>query len=260
MRRSLHGARSLITGASSGIGRRLALELARSGGNIVLLARRRAELESLAEELRALGAKAVVSPGDVTAEADRAAALQAALNAFGGLDILVNNAGVTAHGQFATAAPDLARKIMEVNFLAAVDFTREALPLLQAGRAPLLVNIGSILGERGIPYNAEYCASKFALHGWTEAIRTELIPLGIDVLLATPGTTDTDFFSHMLEQRMELPWGSRRGADPTKVARAIVRAMRQGRRGVLPSLSGRMLLTLQHWSPRLVDWIMRRYV
>jgi short-subunit dehydrogenase len=260
MRRTIAGTRSLITGASSGIGRHLALELARQGGDVVLMARRLPELESLATEIRTRGRKAVVAAGDVTMQADRTAALNAAQAEFGGLDVLINNAGVTAHGLFSAASPDLSTTIMQVNFFAAVDLTREALPLLQAGRKPMLVNIGSILGARGIPFNAEYCASKFALHGWTEAIRTELMPLGIDVLLATPGTTDTDFFSHMLDKKMELPWGSRRGANPVKVARAIVRAMKRGRRTVLPSLSGRALLMLQHLSPRLVDRIMRKYV
>lgn len=260
MRRSIAGTRSLVTGASSGIGRHLALELARQGGDVVLFARRLPELESLACEIRALGRKAVVVAGDVTIPEDRARVLAAAQTEFGGLDILINNAGVTAHGLFTQASPENLHKIMEVNFFAAVDLTRQAIPLLKAGRTPMLVNIGSILGERGIPFNAEYCASKFALHGWTESIRTELIPLGIDVLLATPGTTETEFFSHMLEKQMELPWGSRRGANPVKVAQAIIRAIRRGKRTVLPSLSGRALLSLQHVAPRFVDRIMRRYV
>jgi short-subunit dehydrogenase len=260
MRRKIAGTRSLVTGASSGIGRHLALELASQGGDVVLFARRLPELESLASEIRALGRKAVVVAGDVTVPADRVRVLAAAQAELGGLDILINNAGVSAHGLFSSAEPKLLHQIMEVNFFAAVDLTREAISLLKAGRAPMLVNIGSILGERGIPFNAEYCASKFALHGWSESIRTEFVPLGIDVLLATPGTTDTDFFSHMLEKQMELPWGSRRGANPVKVALAIIRAMRRGKRTVLPSLSGRALLSLQHIAPRLVDRIMRRYV
>lgn len=260
MHRTIAGTRSLVTGASSGIGRHLALELARQGGDVVLFARRLPELESLATEIRVLGRKAVVVAGDVTIAEDRARVLAAAHSELDGLDILINNAGVTAHGLFATAEPKLLRQIMAVNFFAVVDLTREALPLLKAGRTPLLVNIGSILGERGIPFNAEYCASKFALHGWTESIRTELIPLGIDVLLATPGTTDTEFFSHTLEKQMELPWGSRRGANPVKVAQSIIRAMRRGKRTVLPSVSGRALLSLQRIAPRLVDRIMRRYV
>jgi short-subunit dehydrogenase len=260
MRRTIAGTRSLVTGASSGIGRHLALELARQGGDVVLLARRQPQLESLAAEIHALGRKAIVVAGDVTVAADRARALEAAQAELAGLDMLINNAGVTAHGEFTSAEPILLQQIMEVNFFAAVDLAREAIPLLKVGRNPMLVNIGSILGERGIPFNAGYCASKFAMHGWTESIRTELIPLGIDVLLAMPGTTDTEFFSHMLEKQMELPWGSHRGANPVKVAQSIIRAMRRGRRTVLPSLSGRALLSLHRFAPRLVDRIMRRYV
>lgn len=260
MRRSIEGSRSLVTGASSGIGRYLALELARQGSDLVLFARRQAELSQLADEIKQLNRRAIVVAGDVTSAEDRQRALQAAEQELGGLDVLINNAGISAHGLFANASAERMRKIMEVNFFAAVELTRESLPLLKAGRKPLVVNVGSILGSRGIPFNTEYCASKFALHGWTEALRTELAPLGIDVLLAAPGTTDTEFFSHLIEKDVDLPWGARRGAKPSGVARAIVRAMRKGKRSVTPSISGRALLCLQGWAPGIVDRLMRRYV
>jgi len=260
MRRSIVGTRTLITGASSGIGRCLALEIARQGGDLILFARRKAELESLSAEIHERGRRALAVVGDVTLREDRQTALQTAQAELGGLDILINNAGVSAHGLFAKASPERMRTIMEVNFFAAVELTRESLPLLSAGVKPLVVNIGSILGERGIPFNTEYCASKFAIHGWTEALRTELVPLGIDVLLAAPGTTDTEFFSHLIEKQVELPWGARRGAKPSGVAKAIVRAIRAGKRKIVPSISGRGLLFLHRLAPRMVDRLMRRYV
>src|SRR5204863_3368119 len=119
------------------------------------------------------------------------------------------------------------RQIMEVNFFAAAELIRAALPELQRGRTPLVVNIGSILGHRGIPHSSEYCASKFAMQGFSEALRSELRPLGIDLLVVSPGTTMTDFFDHNL-QRQPTPLPSQRGVDAEAVARRTVRAIRQG--------------------------------
>src|SRR5581483_9150141 len=128
------------------------------------------------------------------AKETRLAALAAAQRQFGGLDILVNNAGVSAWGPFDQAGEDRLRRIREVNFFALAEMTREALPLVKAGRQPLVVNIASILGHRGIPLQAEYCASKFAVRGLSESLRPELARTGIDLLLVSPGTTDTEFF------------------------------------------------------------------
>ena len=94
---------------------------------------------------------------------------------YGGLDLLVNNAGIGAQGRFAEADPARLRQIMEVNFFAPAEMTRAALPLLKQGRRPMIVNIGSILGHRGIPGTSEYCASKFAVQGFSESLRAELV-------------------------------------------------------------------------------------
>jgi NAD(P)-dependent dehydrogenase (short-subunit alcohol dehydrogenase family) len=164
-RRRLHEKRALVTGASGGIGRAIALELARAGVDQVLVARRGDRLAEVAREVTQLGRRAEAVVGDVTDPAVRRKALDAARDRLGGLDVLVNNAGISAHGRFADAAPERLRPIMEVNFFAPVELTREALPLLREGRQPIVVNIGSVLGRRGCPHKSEYCASKFALDG-----------------------------------------------------------------------------------------------
>ena len=97
---------------------------------------------------------------------------------------------------------------------------------MKSGREPIVVNIGSVLGQRGCPHKSEYCASKFALRGFSEALRAELAPLGIDVLVVTAGPTDTEFFKHLLEEHGELPWGEGQPVSPERVARATIRAMR----------------------------------
>ena len=199
MKREIRGSRAIVTGASSGIGREVARELARQGAMVVLTARRQDRLQELAGQIAAEGGRAEFVAGDITDPAVRAAAIETARKSFGGLDILVNNAGVGALGPFDTAEPERVRRVMEVNFFALVEMTRLALPLLKEGRRPILVNVGSILGHRGVPHNSEYAASKFAVHGFSESVRAEWAALGIDVLVVSPGTTETEFFDKVIE-------------------------------------------------------------
>ena len=258
-RRKLDSARAIVTGASSGIGRALAIELARRDVRLVLVARSTDALEQTATAVAAVGPAAELVVGDITDAEVRAAALQKAKETLGGLDLLVNNAGVSAHGRFADASPERLRDIFEVNFFAAVELMRAALPLLREGREPIVVNVGSILGRRAIPHNSEYCASKFAMQGFSEAIRPELAREKIDLLMVNPGTTDTNFFEHLLEQTGEIPWKQGRGVRPERVAQATVQAICRRRNEIIPSKSGWVLVWLNRLSPRLVDWWMKRY-
>ncbi len=258
--REIAGSRILITGASSGIGRALALELARERAKLILNARRAEKLAELAREVAAAGGEAELAVGDVTSPDTRRAALDVAQTTFGGLDILVNNAGISAHGPFEQAAPDRLRKIMEVNLFALAEMTREALPLLKQGRQPLIVNIASILGHRGIPYAAEYCASKFAVRGFSESLRAELTPHGIGLLVVSPGTTDTEFFDHLIENRIQMPWAKQTPVPVSLVAQRTLRAMRRGRHEIIPNFRGRLLIYLNRLAPRFLDRWMAGYV
>jgi short-subunit dehydrogenase len=257
--RALRNRRALVTGASSGIGRALAIELARHGVDVVLVARREDRLAAVADEIRKLGRKAVAVVGDITDPAVRCRALDAARDKFGGLDILVNNAGVAAHGRFADADPGRLRPIMEVNFFAPAELIRASLPLLQQSVAPIVVNIGSILGHRGAPHKSEYSASKFALHGFSEAIRPELARLGVDVLVAAAGPTDTEHFDTLLEVRGEMPWGNPRRKPAEKVARSIVHGIERGKHEVFTHWRGWFWVLLNRLSPRFVDRIIARF-
>jgi len=259
-RRSLHDRRVLLTGASSGIGRAVALELAAQRTRLILVARSEQPLVDLAEECRHLGA-ASAEPyvGDISDVAVRANLADAIRTRWQALDLLINNAGISAHGRFAESTLDVLRQIMEVNFFAATELVRETRPLLAAGNDALLVNIGSILGHRGVPYNSEYCASKFALRGWSEAVRPELARDGIELLLVSPGTTDTEFFDHLISKRERLPWKQSRGIPAEKAAQQIVRAMQSRRHEIYPNRRGRMLVLLNRAAPWLVDRVMNRY-
>jgi short-subunit dehydrogenase len=264
-RRTLAGKRALVTGASSGIGRELAVQLAREGVSLILVARREPELRALQldltkSELSGESPRAIhIVPGDVTRGATRDAAIELARKHLGGLDILINNAGVSAHGRFEDASPERLRAIMEVNFFATAELTRTALPLLREGNEPAVVNIGSILGRRGVPFNSDYCASKFALVGWSESIRPELARHGIDVLLVNPGTTDTDFFEHMIEKTGEPPWKKQQGVAPSKVAQATIEAIRRRKSEIVVGKRGQFLVWLNRTAPRWLDRRLSRY-
>ena len=259
-KREIRGSRAMVTGASSGIGRALSQELARQGAAVLMVARREDRLRQTCEEIRQAGGQAELVAGDVTDSLVRQQALETAQARFGGLDVLVNNAGVGASGRFDQADPQRLRRIMEVNFFALAEMTRLALPLLKQGRRPIVVNVSSILGHRGVPYNSEYSASKFAVQGFSEALRAELSREGVDVLVVSPGTTRTEFFDRLLERHGEPHWPEHGSVSPEYVAQKIVRAIRQGRHEITPFWLGKVLCLLNRLSPRLVDRIMTRYV
>jgi len=258
-KRKVQGSRAIVTGASSGIGREIALELARHGALQVMVARRQERLHELAAEITALGGRADCVAGDITDPAVRQGALDTVRSSFGGLDILVNNAGIGAVGLFEHADPERVRRIMEVNFFALVEMTRLALPLLKQGTSPVVVNIGSVLGHRGVPYRSEYSASKFAVQGFSESIRAEFSSIGVDVLVVSPGATKTEFAESVIEHTGEPSWPDCGSVTAATVARQTVRAIRRGRQEIIPNRRGRTLYWLNRLSPRLVDRIMARF-
>jgi short-subunit dehydrogenase len=197
---------------------------------------------------------------DVRRYADMARVANATVSRFGGLDILVNNAGIGAMGLFEDASPDRLRRVMETNFFSLVEMTRLALPLLKQGNRPIIVNTSSILGHRGIPFSSEYCASKFAVQGFSESIRAEFTRLGIDVLVVSPGTTETEFFDSVIDSTAKPKWPEHKPVTAAEVARQTVRAIRAGRHEIIPNAWGRILCMLNRLSPRLVDRLMARYV
>ncbi len=258
-KREIRGSRAIVTGASSGIGREIALELARGGAELVVVARREERLRELADEIHASGGRVEVVAGDVTDGATRQLAVESAQSSFGGLDVLVNNAGVGAMGLFEHADPQRMRRLMEVNFFALVEMTRLALPLLKLGTNPMVVNIGSILGHHGVPHSSEYCASKFAIRGFSESIRAEFSIHRIDVLVVSPGTTETEFSDNVIQHTGEPSWPEHAPVTAAAVARKTVRAIRRGRREIIPYGWGKLFYWLNRLSPRLVDYVMARY-
>jgi short-subunit dehydrogenase len=259
-RRSLAGSRILITGASQGIGRALADAAARRGARVLAVARSPELLRELADKVRSQGGTIQTVQGDVTKPDDRSRMVEAAYQHYSGLDILVNNAGIGATGHFAEVSPERLRKIMEVNFFGLTEMTRAFLPVLRQGYYPAIVNISSIAGKRGIPARSEYSASKFAVQGFSEALRAELAKDGIDVLVVCPGLTQTNFSQNMLEQKARMPMDHMRGMTAEKVAEATLRAIERGRNEVCLTLPGKLMVLVSRFLPRLADRIAARKV
>ncbi len=258
-RRRIEQMRIVVSGASSGIGWHLALELARRGARLVVSARRDERLQSLAEQIRESGGECHVLAGDVTDGDLRENLISKAVELLGGIDGIVNCAGIGAMGRFDQANADRLRAIFEVNFFATAELIRLAIPHLKSGRKPIIVNISSVLGHRAVPLKSEYCASKFAIHGLSDSLRAELKPDGIDVLLVSPSTTDSEFFDSAIEGANDRDWKGRKAMPPERVANIAVRAIRMGRSEVIISLGGTLLVWLDRISPPLANYLIAKF-
>jgi short-subunit dehydrogenase len=257
--RQIAGSRMLITGASQGIGKALAEMAALRGAKVLAAARSVDLLNELAGQVRSRGAVLEVVQADVARPEDREQMVDAAQRHFGGLDILVNNAGIGATGAFADATAERLRQIIEVNFFGTVETIRLFLPMLKSGSRAAIVNIGSILGKRAFPGRSEYSASKYAVQGFSEAIRAELYPLGIDVLIVNPGLTQTNFSKNMVERR-GFSLDHARGMTSEQVAEATLKSIERGKRETNLTRAGWWLVFANRIAPRLVDLFIRKRV
>jgi short-subunit dehydrogenase len=258
--RSIKGLRILVTGASQGIGRALALRATAHGAQVLAAARSQALLQELANEAAKQGHPLTTVCADVTSATDRDAMARAAQDSLGGLDVLINNAGIGATGHFIDANAERLRKIMEVNFFGLTETTRVLLPLLKSGKKPAILNISSIAAKRGIPARSEYSASKFAVQGFSEALRAELSKDNIDVLIVSPGLTQTNFSQNMLEQKALLKMDHLRGMTAESVADAALAALAKGKAETTLTAQGKLLVFVSRFLPRLADRIAARKV
>jgi NAD(P)-dependent dehydrogenase (short-subunit alcohol dehydrogenase family) len=183
----------IITGASAGIGAETARRLSRAGARLVLSARRRDRLETLAGELDPSGTNVLAVAGDVTVEADRQALVAAALAKFGRIDALVNNAGYGTRGPVEMVPVDLIRKNFETNVFSLVALTQLVLPGMRGRGSGCIVNIGSVAGKIARPMSSIYDATKHALEALTDGLRGEMAPFGVRVTLIRPGFILTEF-------------------------------------------------------------------
>jgi short-subunit dehydrogenase len=172
----------------------------------------------------------------------------------------VNNAGIGATGHFMDSDPEVLRKIFETNFFGLVETTRVFLPLLKQGVTPAIVNISSVVGRRALPARSLYSSSKFAVGGFSEAIRAELAKDGIDVIVVNPGLTQTNFSKNMLEQKAKMQLDHLRGMTSEQVATATLRAVEKGKTEITLTLQGKLLLLVNRFFPWFVDWKAKKTV
>lgn len=255
----LAGRRIILTGASEGIGRALALALSRSGARVVLAARDASRLESLARECRTAGGDAHAMPTDVANAHDCEWLVAESMRLLGGIDVLVNNAGITMWSRF-DALKDLEvfERLLEVNYLAPVRLTSLALPHLKASKG-LMVAVSSLAGLTGVPERTAYAGSKHALVGFCDSLRIELAGSGVDVSVVAP-----DFVVTETHKRAMGPDGQPLGESPMvqskimtadQCASRIVKAIEKRERLVIMSARGHIGRWLKLLAPGAIDRI-----
>lgn len=250
-----------ITGASSGIGEALAIELSRHGAQVVLSARRPVELERVRQKL-VWPDRHLVLPLDVTRPDTLEEAFQQVLQRYGHLDVLVNNSGVTQRSKVIDTEFEVDRRIFEVNYFGAVALAKVVLPHFLQNRRGQYVVISSLVGELPTPYRSAYSASKHALHGWFETLRAEEHDQGIKVLMVMPGFVRTNVSYNALtgtgEAHGVMDPHQDKGMEPAACAEKIVRAMQSGRATVIIAGLEGAGIWIKRWIPALYRWVIRR--
>jgi len=258
--RDLVGLRVLVTGASEGIGRAIAKEAVKRGCRVLAVARKRPDLDALAAEVVTEGGTLEVLAGDVTVGDDHRAMAAAMTERFGGADVLINNAGIGATGHFLDSDPETLRRIFETNYFGTVELTRVFIPLLKQGTRPAIVNISSVLGRKGWPGRSLYSASKFALAGFSDALRAELDRFGVSVIVINPGLTQTNFSNNLLERKARVQLDHLRGMTAETVAAKTLDQLAADCDELTLTRQGRMLVFFNRLLPGLIDRIGQRKV
>jgi short-subunit dehydrogenase len=248
----LRGKNVLLTGSSRGIGPVIAHALAREGANLALTARSADELGSVAADLAAEGVRVTVVPADLGDSEAIAPLIERVRRELGEVDVLVNNAGMRQTAEFASLDPSAMQEVMQTNVMAPMLLTRLLLPGMIERGSGHIVNIASVAGKVGVPFEAAYSASKAALVEWSAALRVELEGSGVGVSCICPGyVRATEATPSPRRRRAPRLIGS---VPPARVAQAVVSAIRDNRREVLVMpLPVRPLLALAELSPWLRD-------
>lgn len=248
-----------ITGASSGIGLATAAHLARAGASVALSARRADRLEAEAAAIQKAGGRAITVPGDVTSADDVQALVSRAVETFGRLDVMIANAGAGYHGTLMNTPADVARRLMDVNYMGTFLAAQAALPVFRRQGSGHLIIVSSIVGRRGIAGMSAYGATKAAQLGFAEAMRTELAGSGIHVSVVFPISTRTEFHDAMERDFGHSVTGLGPRQEAGRVADAIAAAIRRPRAEIYPHRLSRALAILGVVAPSLTDRIVGRY-
>jgi NAD(P)-dependent dehydrogenase (short-subunit alcohol dehydrogenase family) len=260
-RRSFAGATVVISGAGGGLGRALALRFGRAGSRVVALDRDAEALEHLRQEMAAAGCEVLALPCDVTDEQACTTAIALAVERLGRIDALINNAGISHRSPFEATATAVLRRVMEVNLYGAIHLTRPSLPALRQSRG-LIVAISSVAGYTPLIARTGYAASKHAVHGFFESLRTEVAADGIDVMLVCPSFIATGIDRNALGpdgravQHAQVVVGRR--LQPDSVAQRIFHGCERSQRLLLIGRTARAAWWVSRLAPSLYERVMAR--
>jgi short-subunit dehydrogenase len=249
-----------ITGGSDGIGRALVSLMLSKGAKVATCGRNHDKLYQIQSEHPSYPLHTVVA--DISHENDCRHFIQSTIKMFGGIDILINNAGVSMRALLKDADTEVLRHVMNVNFFGAAYCTKFALDSL-IERKGIVVGISSIAGYRGLPGRSAYSASKFALQGWLEAIKTELQESGVHVMWVSPGFVTSNIRKVALDSDGRAAAGTVMDESsmmtPEACAREIVTAIEKKKRTLVMSLTGKQTVFINKFFPALADILVHRF-
>jgi dehydrogenase/reductase SDR family protein 7B len=246
----------IITGGSSGIGKAMAEKFGREGSKILITGRNKEELTKTTEELRQMGITINSFQADVSVEDDNRKMAEEAIKHYGTIDILINNAGISMRALFSEVDISVVKKVMDINFYGVLYATKYCLPEITKNKGSV-VGISSIAGFRGLPGRTGYSASKFALNGFLEVLRTELLKTGVHVLTACPGFTASNIRKRSLtkdgSQQGESPRQEEKMMTAEECAEHIYNATAKRKRTLVLTTQGKLAVFLNKWLPGLAD-------
>lgn len=249
---TIQGKTALITGASRGIGRAIALELARHGAKRLLLVARDAQrLSEVATEVEALGGETVILPLDLTQVVEVNVAIAQAWRSFGPIDLLVNCAGVAHQAPFLQARLPQVQEEMAVNLMGMYTITRFVARRMAVRGQGKIVNVSSLMGKLAAPTMATYSATKFAILGFTQALRGELASRNVQVIALLPSLTDTDMVRQFQWFRWVIPM------TPERVAQSLIAGLKRESTEILVGWQSRLAVWCQRLLPGLTEYLLR---
>lgn len=254
----------VVTGASSGIGKELALQFAEKGAWLVIAARNIQKLEEVKNECEKFGGKVLIVKTDVSEKEQCKSLIEETIKKYGRIDTLINNAGITMWTRFEDITDiDLFEKIMRVNYLGSVYCTYYALPFLKESKGRL-IGVSSLTGKTGVPTRTAYSASKHAMAGFFDSLRIELADSGVSVTMIYPGFVDTEIRGKELgadgNQIGKNKLENAKTMDVKTCSKIIVNAAAKRKREVVMTMKGKLGIKLKLISPSLVDGIVQRSI
>lgn len=246
----------LVTGASRGIGRDVALAFGRQGAQLVLAARSAERLTNVQNEIHDLGSAAISVPTDVTSDEDVETLVQTAMNRFGRIDVVVNNAGIGKVGgvESATFTQDV-QETLQASLFGMFRVTRRVLPILRQQGAGSIVNMSSVMGRKAFARFGSYAIAMHGVSAFSDALRQELSGSNIRVVVVHPALTATDLLRDADEAQMPPPFRYMTPLSPEDVGRSVVTAVHRGTRRIVLPRTANMLLLGEAISPRVGDLI-----